>query len=144
MIFLDTGEEQNKMIRKLEQESSVASVQPNCIYTVGEEAVSQDTLFSKQWSLDYMDVPEAWQLIDQIRPKLNRQDEDKVIVATLDTGIYYGHPDLRKNIDVENSVSVAGIEPPYERYDRPLFSPWNSLLVESLEQLPIMMLEWQA
>lgn len=122
VISLELEEDQNKTIRELERESGVASVQPNYIYTVDEESVSQDPLFTKQWNLDYMDVPEAWKLIDQIRPKRNRQDEDKVVVATLDTGIYYKHPDLRKNIDAENCVSVAGKEPPYEQYDKPLFS----------------------
>ncbi|MCQ4635253.1 S8 family serine peptidase [Anaerovorax odorimutans] len=74
------------------------------------------------WNLDYMDVPEAWDLIDELKPKQQRQESDKISVATLDTGIDYNHPDLQGNVDVENCVAVAGVSAPYAVYDKPSFS----------------------
>ena len=76
-----------------------------------------------------MDVPEAWDLIDRVKPEYTRKEEDKVIVATLDTGIYYGHPDLKKNIDVANCISVAGMIPPYEQYQKPLYTHGTGCLL---------------
>lgn len=81
-------------------------------------AASGDSPPAKQWNLDYMDVPEAWDLIDKIKPKSSRSEGDKVIVATLDSGIDYSHPDLGKNIDVKNCVSVVGKKEPYPVYKK--------------------------
>ena len=107
---------------ELRQASEVKYVQPNYLYTADESQGVNDTLAAKQWNLDYMDVPEAWRLINRIRPKSQREEGDKVIVATLDTGIFYRHPDLRENIDVANCVSVAGEEVPYPVYPKPDYS----------------------
>lgn len=126
VVSLETTKEQAAAMRSLEQSPEVESVQPNYVYTLDEEISAEDPLFSKQWSLDYMDVPEAWNLIDKVRPKSARREEDKIIVATLDTGIDYRHPDLRKNIDIENCVSVAGQAPPYRVYEKPRFSHGTS------------------
>ena len=81
-------------------------------------AASGDTPPARQWNLDYMDVQEAWDLIDKVKPKSGRGEKDKVIVATLDTGIDYEHPDLGENIDTENCVTVAGKTPPYKVYKK--------------------------
>lgn len=48
-------------------------------------AVPNDPLFSRQWSLPMIRLPQAWEL--------TRGSED-VVVAFLDTGIVSGHPDL--------------------------------------------------
>lgn len=73
------------------------------------------------WTLDYMDVPEAWNLIDEIRPKQLRKEDDKIVVATLDTGIDTRHPDLQANLDKDHCVSVAGKTEPYPTYQTPKF-----------------------
>lgn len=122
VVSLETQKAQAVAIRQLERNPEVESVQPNYVYTMDQAAATRDPLSSKQWSLDYMDVPEAWDLIDRVKPEYTRKEEDKVIVATLDTGIYYGHPDLKKNIDVANCISVAGMIPPYEQYQKPLYT----------------------
>ncbi|MCC2864700.1 S8 family serine peptidase [Ihubacter massiliensis] len=74
-----------------------------------------------EWTLDYMDVPEAWNLIDEIKPRQMRKESDKIIVATLDTGIDTSHPDLQANLNKEHCVSVAGKTAPYPTYQTPKF-----------------------
>lgn len=122
VVSHETKKAQAMAIRNLEKKSDVESVQPNYHYTLDEVIPSKDPLFSKQWNFDYMDVPEAWDLIDKVKPKSERKEEDKVIVATLDTGINYEHPDLKKNIDVLNCISVTEQEEPYRVYKKPRFS----------------------
>ena len=74
-----------------------------------------------EWTLDYMDVPEAWNLIDEIKPKQLRKEDDKIVVATLDTGIDTRHPDLQANLDKNHCVSIAGKTEPYPTYQTPQF-----------------------
>ncbi|MBC6681023.1 S8 family serine peptidase [Zhenpiania hominis] len=122
VVSHETKKAQAAAISSLEQKPEVEAVQPNYHYTLDEADSSNDPLFPKQWNLDYMDVPEAWDLIDKVKPKSDRKEEDRVIVATLDTGIHYEHSDLKKNIDVSNCISVTGQEEPYRVYKRPRFS----------------------
>lgn len=62
------------------------------------------------WHFDYMQVQEAWNLIDQMKPVEERTEEEKVIVATIDTGIGE-HEDLIDNIEREHCVQVETYEP---------------------------------
>lgn len=84
-----------------------------------EDLPANDPLAARMWNFDYMDVWEAWDLIDRIRPKAQRKPEDRIKVAVLDTGAYYGHPDLQANLDMANCVDVAGKNPPYGQYEKP-------------------------
>lgn len=120
LLRLDSSEMRRQAISRLKKESAVASVQPNYRYTLGETSSSGDSFIDRQWNLDYMDVPEAWDLIDKVKPQALRDEKDKVIVATLDTGVDYQHPDLQKNVAIENCVTVADRESPYPVYGKAL------------------------
>jgi subtilisin family serine protease/subtilisin-like proprotein convertase family protein len=85
----------------------VAAVEPN--FTITVQAVPNDPLFSEQWGLHNpggevgltdadIDAPEAW-----TRTVGSRQ----VVIAVVDTGIDYRHPDLASNIWV-NPREIAG------------------------------------
>lgn len=105
---------------ELEQDPDVDSVQNNFVYNNGEdeeeETPSADTMqncMGKQWVFDYLDVPEAWNLLDKIASTASRQP---VKVAVLDTGAYYQHPDLKANMDIEHCVMIKdGEAVPYGR-----------------------------
>ena len=120
LLRLDSSEMRRQAISRLKKESAVASVQPNYRYNLGETSSSGDSFIDRQWNLDYMDVPEAWDLIDKVKPQALRDEKDKVIVATLDTGVDYQHPDLQKNVAIENCVTVADRESPYPVYGKAL------------------------
>lgn len=92
-----------------------------------EEPVEKRTAGeTDQWNFDYMDIEEAWDLIDRVRPVEERTEADRITVATLDTGVYYKHPDLRENVAAKNCVTVAGNIEPYEVYEKPKYQHGSS------------------
>lgn len=99
-------------VEELEQESDVAYVQPNYLYTMDEDtsgsAGIDDTYFDKQWNLDYIHAFDAWEYIDQRKASGDIESQNPVYVATLDTGIDLAHEDLNNNIDKDHCVTVAG------------------------------------
>lgn len=111
-------------VEELDKDSDVAYAQPNYLYTLNEgdvkSAAANDTLRDKQWNLDYMNVEAAWEYINE-RKTDGKIDGDKVVVATLDTGISPEHKDLKNlnsNIDWDHCVTVAGQPgPDYPRYE---------------------------
>src|SRR5262249_48914857 len=51
--------------------------------------IPNDPRFPQQWGLDTTEAPQAWELTT---------GSTKVVAAVLDTGVDYTHPDLYKNI----------------------------------------------
>lgn len=62
-------------------------LQPAVIYKV--DSNPNDSLYASQWALTKIQAPAAWQLTGT---------EDSIIVAIIDTGIDYLHPDLTNKI----------------------------------------------
>ena len=64
-----------------------------------------DPLFASQWHLAAAKIPEAWAYLDSqgLPPGGNRD----IVVAVIDTGVDYNHPDLAPNMWV-NSREIAG------------------------------------
>lgn len=107
-------------VEELEKDRDVAYVQPNYLYTTEEDTSTSeakpadDEFRSKQWNLDYLNVEEAWDYIDQ----RNSTSEQPIKIATLDSGISVDHEDLKDNIDWEHCVTVAGQPgPDYPQYE---------------------------
>ncbi|MCC6550207.1 MAG: S8 family serine peptidase [Ignavibacteriaceae bacterium] len=66
---------------------SIDYLQPATTYKIN--STPNDSLYSSQWALTKIQAPAAWQLTGS---------EDSIIVAIIDTGIDYLHPDLAGKI----------------------------------------------
>ena len=56
----------------------------------GDPKVPNDEFYAKQWGMENVNAPKAWAVV-------NSAD---VVVAVLDTGVFYDHPDLKANMFV--------------------------------------------
>ena len=87
--------------RQLSQSRNVAHVQPNRRYPL--HYIPNDSLYNEQYALRKIYAAEAWDVT---------QGSKDVLVAIIDTGIDYTHPDLRDNIwlntgeDINNNNRV--------------------------------------
>lgn len=70
-------------IRRLRRDPDVVYAEPNFIRKPFVEP--NDTHFSKQWHYELINLPQAWDVT---------QGSDDVIVAVIDTGVLFDHPDL--------------------------------------------------
>jgi subtilisin family serine protease len=75
----------------------VASAEPHFLRT-RQQMIPDDPDFSKQWGLQAIQAPDAWEI------SLGSAD---IIIAVIDTGVDYFHPDLRQNIRV-NPAEAGG------------------------------------
>jgi subtilisin family serine protease len=82
----------------LEVESSprIIDAWPN--YLVKKAVTPNDTLYSLQWALPKIQAPQAWDI---------DKGSSSVIVAVIDTGVEYNHPDLAGNV-WRNTAEVIG------------------------------------
>lgn len=96
-----------KTLAHLSRHPSVEAVELNFVHT--PHLLPDDPSFSEQWGLDNdglpfgqddadIDAPEAWELTTGSR---------EVIIAVIDSGIDYNHPDLAANI-WQNQDEIAG------------------------------------
>ncbi len=79
-------------IAAFEADPDVAYAEPNYVYEIA--AVPNDTSFAQLWGLSQasdkdIDAPEAWDLTTGSK---------EIVVAVIDTGVAYDHPDLAANI----------------------------------------------
>ncbi len=85
---------------------SAASAASGQFSAVAAPAAFTDPLYAQQWHLAATHVPEAWQwLSDHGLPPGGSRD---IVVAVIDTGVSYTHPDLAANMWV-NAVELNGI-----------------------------------
>lgn len=109
-----------QLISELKKDPDVEYVEPN--YYLKPRSLPNDTDFEKLWALHNtgqnivgingnndadIDAPEAWDL--------EKEDQSDVIVAVIDTGVAYKHPDLASNMwdetnckDNNNNVILGG------------------------------------
>ena len=103
LVRLSAGDSVAAAARELERDPNVLSAEPNHVYRLS--AVPNDPRFSELWGLNQasdadLDAPEAW---DRSTGSRN------VIVAVIDSGVDYTHPDLVDNIWV-NDDPVDGAD----------------------------------
>lgn len=98
-VRLPAGVPTLRGIRRFSIDRDVAFCQPNYLY-YANQSVPNDVYFPYLWGLDNsaqqdgtadadIDAPEAWDLT---------QGSRGVVVAVIDSGVDYGHPDLAANI----------------------------------------------
>jgi subtilisin family serine protease len=92
VVDLRRGETLHEGIARLKRRSDVAIAEPNYLYHL--DATPNDPMFSQLWGLNQandadIDAPEAWNATTGSRG---------VIVAVVDSGIAYNHPDLTPNM----------------------------------------------
>ena len=111
ILKIQDGETVEETIEQLERNTNVEYAQPNYQY----ESATNDTHFSKLWALENTgqsvnatagtsdadsDIPEAW-IVNEGTHATN-----SIIVAVIDIGVAYNHPDLMANMwDGTNCVS---------------------------------------
>ena len=73
--------------KSINKNSNIAYIEPNWIYHV--LGTPSDPMLSKQWALKKIKAEKAWDL------SLGSRD---IVVAVIDTGVDYTHPDLKNQM----------------------------------------------
>ncbi len=95
-VEFSPGASVQQSLDKMISSPDVAFIEPN--YKVFPIAVPNDPEISKQWAHNVIKSSEAWDI---------STGNDDIVVAVIDTGIDYNHPDLKEHI-WNNSAEVAG------------------------------------
>ncbi len=119
LVRLPEGVSVKEAVQQYMADPSVEYAEPNYIYKI-KDTFPNDTYFSQQWALHNtgqmlnavpdadMDMPEAWDIATGSRD---------FIVAVIDTGVDYTHPDLALNIWInKNEVPDNGIDDDNNNY----------------------------
>jgi hypothetical protein len=77
----------DEYLQLLKSDNTVEYVQLSGTYKV--ESVPNDSLIGQQWALEKIDAFSAWDITT---------GSDKILLAIIDTGIEFFHPDLKNNI----------------------------------------------
>jgi len=85
-------------IRELGHDPRVAWAEPN--FMVQAAVVPDDEYYYLQWNLDHISMPEAWDV---------ENGNTSIIIAVVDTGVLYDHPDLAANI-LKDGATVVGYD----------------------------------
>lgn len=86
-VGLPQGMSVEEAIARYKNLPGVVAVQPNYVYHVA--ATPDDTRFGELYGMQRIHAPEAWDVTT---------GSDQVVVAVIDTGIYYPHEDLSANM----------------------------------------------
>src|SRR5262245_5614194 len=81
-------------------EDRVTPVQFNTHLSHLTAAIPNDTSYSSQWGMTKVSAPAAWDVTT---------GSEKVVVASIDTGVDYTHPDLYLNIWLNQTEIPAAI-----------------------------------
>ncbi len=96
-VILPANIDIEKFIADIQKNERVEFVQKEVTYKI-DDFLTKDSLFAQQWGLQSVHAPEAWELLPS--------DATKVLLAVIDTGIDYEHPDL-KNIIFYNKGELG-------------------------------------
>ncbi len=103
---LNPGADIKAVAAALSKESGVAHAEPNYLRKPnGVPNTSTDPRFGEQWHLASANVPAAWTWLEQ--NGYSSGGSRDVVVAIIDTGVDYNHPDLVNNMWT-NGIEIAG------------------------------------
>jgi subtilisin family serine protease len=99
---IKTKDDSKKIANKLERSPKVSFAEPN--YKLSTFDIPNDPSYSNQWHLPKIDAPQAWNIT---------HGSTSVVIAVVDTGVDWDHPDLQANIwsnsdEVANGVDSDG------------------------------------
>jgi hypothetical protein len=97
IMALRRGENVLQEMSNLQFNEDVEYAEPDTLYTV-DRMVPTDPYFGNLWGMETINAPEAWGLT---------AGTEEVVVAVIDTGVDYNHPDLKQNIWV-NTKEIPG------------------------------------
>lgn len=99
-VKLDAQTDVDEALQQFRADPNVLYAEPN--YIVRKAGIPNDPRFSEQWNLNQISAPAAWNSYTGPIASGN-----SLIVAVLDTGIAYTHPDLKNNLWV-NPGEICG------------------------------------
>lgn len=89
LLQVDANRNREQIMSHLQQIPGVQTAQPNVLLqpqdTLDRSRAPKDEMMSMQWALSKMQAPEGWQ---------STRGRKNVVVAVLDTGIDYTHPEF--------------------------------------------------
>ncbi len=88
-------------VQELSSDPDILSAEPNYIYSA--LIVPNDEFFENQWGMSIINAPPAWD---------KGTDSSGVVIAVIDSGVDYNHPDLSDNIwkDSQNNPGYNAIK----------------------------------
>lgn len=101
LLKVPAGTDVRQTIQTLSADPDVLYAEPNYIYNV--LAAPNDPFYGNQWGLPKISAPDAWDKTTGSRD---------VVIAVIDSGVDYNHPDLSDNIwkDSQNNPGYNAID----------------------------------
>ena len=87
------------------------------------ELVPNDTFYNHEWGMDYVHAPQAWATIYGLQAKLPTSTRE-VVVAQIDGGIDFSHPDLKDALWTNSEEILNGKDDDEDGYIDDLHG-WN-------------------
>lgn len=102
LVKLPKGTTVEQAITSYRKNSNVLYAEPNYIYRVSSLTPNDPYfLLEELWGLDKIKAPDAWEFTT---------GSDEVIIAVIDTGVYWSHPDLADNIWINPNEILDGTD----------------------------------
>jgi len=106
---LEEGQDPVEAAAALEDNPDVLAAEPDYLRSLSGYAVPDETTdprLSEQWHLEKAGVTQAWDYLNEqgMEPGGKRD----VVVAVIDTGVDYTHPDLQGNMWVNSAETASG------------------------------------